>query len=136
MPTPIDSRAAQAILRRYDILPSEEAAVKPSATTYKANVGGHRGDDGQKILTVTVGNVSESRLCPFRDGESHDIVRRLCARHVLPKRPELESMLAQLVERASTMFAKEHLDGFVLEQVRLDNGHYTIGAVHMVRARK
>lgn len=135
MPTSIDTPAARRILRRYEIEPSEEAAVKPSRLTYEANVGGHRRDDGQKILTVTVGNVSESRLCPFRDGESHDIVRRLCARHVLPRQPEFESMLADLVARASAMFAEEALDGFILEHVRLNNGHYTIGDVHMVRSR-
>lgn len=136
MSTSIDVAAAQAILRRYDILPSEEAAVTPSGSTYEANVGGHRRDDGQKILTVTVGNISESRPCPFRNAESRDIVRRLCARRVLPRRPEFESMLEQLVARASAMFAKEPLDGFILEHVRLDNNHYTVGDVHMVGSRK
>ncbi|GEM_PF-3830601 len=134
MPNSIKGPAADELLRRYGITPPVGTlGVQRLRNRCIADLGGHRRDDGQKMVTVTVGNISESRPCPFADGESRRIVHRLCNRYLIPKHDDCEKRLEELLDRAAEMFANERLDSFVFEDVLFEDGVYRIGSVHLVR---
>jgi hypothetical protein len=135
MPKSIKCPAVDELLRRYGITPpGGTPALQRLQNRCIADLGGHRRDDGRKMVTVTVGNISESRPCPFADGESRRIVRRLCNRHLIPRHDDCEKRLEELLDRAAEMFANEQLDSFVFEGVVFQDGAYRIGSVHMVRS--
>lgn len=134
MATAITPEAADELLRRYEITPpsSEHGGARPLKGGYEISLGGHRREDGQKMLTLTIGNISESRPCPFMDGESQQVVRRFCEQHSLPRRPALEHMLAHLVARASKLYALDSIDSFVFDAVHIHESGYRIGSVRVL----
>ena len=139
MPTHLDTVAAEQILRRYDILPpaTEHGGSRKLHGGHEAAIGGHLRDDGQKMVTLTVGNISEARPCPFKNGESREIVERFFDLHRLPRHNAFELMLEHLIDRAANMYAQEPLDAFLFQKIRLHDSGYQIGSVDMVTgARK
>jgi len=135
MPTSIDRKAVGDILRRYDILPPANGSKRRhDPGGQRADIGGYVRADGQKMLALTVGNISESRPCPFHDGESENMVRRFFTRDGFPRHPPFEEMLERLVSRAARMYSKEPLDAFMLEGIELEGDHYRIRDAHMVHS--
>lgn len=134
MPTPIDDVVGDAVLLRHDIQPPSHQGrgAREIEGGYRVVIGGHRRDDGQKMLTLTMENLSESRPCPFSDGEVKEIVQRFYDLKLLPKRNALRHMLEHLVAKAAEMYAEEPLESFLFETVRLHESEYRIGSVHMV----
>src|SRR5579872_2223657 len=134
MPTAIQPEVAQELFRRYKIVPpsTPKGGARALHGGVIAALGGHKRPDGKKLLTLTINHVAESRICPLKDGESSEIVRRFCDQHLIPKHPALEKMLEHLVCRAAKMYSEDGLDSFVLDDIRLHESGYRIGAAHLL----
>jgi hypothetical protein len=129
----IGPQQAYELLRRYEIAPPSKAGnSRVFSGGCEVSLGGHKRADGRKMLTLTIGKVSESRLCPFGAGESRAIVRRFCGQHGLRGRPAMERALERLIAKAARMYAGEPIEAFALEKIRLHGGRYDIGSVCMV----
>ena len=137
MPARVNASVSRALLRRYHITPpaTKTGGARRIEGGREAVIGGHIRDDGQKMVTLTVGNTSESRLCPFDGEDVREVVQRFVDRKLIPKRDALERMVEHLLSRSAEMFAKEPLSAFLLDKIQLHESEYRIGSVHMVATR-
>ena len=137
MASPITPEATEELLRRHKITPPSNKHGEAGRLEggYEIAIGGHRREDGRKMVTVTIGNISESRPCPFQDGEARDIVRRFCDQHNLPKRPALDRMLEHLLNRADQLYASDRIESFALEKIQLHSSGYRIGSAQILATK-
>ena len=138
MPSLVNATEARGLLRRYHIMPPATKAdgARPLEGGHEATIGGHLRDDGQKMVTLTVGNISESRPCPVIAQDVHEVVQRFVDEKLIPKREALERMVEHLFFRAAEMFGEEPLSAFLLEKIQLHGSDYRIGSVHMVATKR
>lgn len=129
MATQMESEAVAELLRRYGITPpsANGSRARPLQGGVVASLGGHHRYDGAKLITFRIGNVSDSKFCPFEIEEAADIVRRFQDQHLLPKHAALAHMVENLVELASKMYAYECIESFVLDEIHLHESDYRIG---------
>ena len=129
--------AAAELLRRYSIIPphSDGAGARALEGGHTVSLGGHRRSDGAKLITLTLGNVSESRFCPFEGSEAADIVRRFQEQHLIPKDTAFTRMLEHLVELAAKLYAYEQIESFVFDAVKLHESDYRIGDAHIFTSK-
>ncbi len=129
MATQMESEAVAELLRRYSIIPpsSEGSGARPLDGGHIASLGGHRRNDGTKMITFRLANVADSKFCPFEKDEAADIVRRFQEQDLLPKREAMARMVGNLIELAAKMYAYECIDSFVFDDVRLHESDYRIG---------
>lgn len=137
MATPISPEATHELLRRHEIIPpsTDGHGARHLEGGYEISLGGHRREDGQKMLTLTIGKVSESRPCPFGEGEAHDVIRRFSELHAIPRKPALAHMLEHLVARAAKLYELDAIDSFVLDKVHLHESGYRIGSAHVLATK-
>jgi hypothetical protein len=138
MARPLPPDVTEEILRRYEIMPlvtDERVHHDDAGTGMVAAIGGHKKSDGRKMITLTIGNVSQSRLSPFSDDEGRDMVRRFCEAHLVPREPALERTLEHLVTKGEKMYATEEIDSFLLQPIHLHRGGYRIGSARMFRTK-
>jgi hypothetical protein len=128
MATQIEPQVAEELFRRYKIV---APGGRPLHGGVVAALGGHKRADGRKLLTLTIENVAESRICPFENGEGSEIVRRFSDQHLIPRHPALEKMLEHLVCRAAKMYSGDVLDSFVFDDVHLHESGYFIGSAQL-----
>ena len=134
MATPIPDKTVDEILRAFGIAPPDDAAHYPGSGV-RASLGGHKREDGQKVITLTIVNVSESRVCPLANGQAKSMVARFCTNGLLPHKPALESMVEHLLQKAAALYDGDPIESFVLEDLRLHEGGYRIGSVKMFRTK-
>ena len=128
---PLSSENAAALLRRYEIEPFAGDARSWRYGSVELALGGHRRADGQKMLTLTIGNVAQSRTCPFREGDAADMVTRFRERQMLPSDASTEQAVTKLITSASRLYAGEAIESFVLQPVYIEDGNYRIESVRM-----
>lgn len=129
MATQMEFASVEELLRRYRISSpiSNGAGARPLHGGYTASLGGHKRPDGTKLITFGVGNVSDSRFCPFESDEAAHIVRRLQEQHLLPKHTAMARMIENLIELTAKMYAYEQIDSFVFDDIHLHESDYSIG---------
>jgi hypothetical protein len=146
MATQMEAEAVAELLRRYSIIPpsSDGSGARPMHGGHVASLGGHCRNDGAKMITFRIGNVSDSRFCPFEKDEAADTVRRFQDQHLLPRHAAMARMTENLIELAAKMYAYECIDSFVFDDVRLHESDYRIGdaqifaskVIHMRRPKQ
>ena len=129
MATQMESEAVAELLRRYSITPpnSERSGARSLHGGHVAALGGHRRHDDAKMITFRIGNVSDSKFCPFESDEAADIVRRFQDQHLLPRHEAMARMIENFIELAAKMYAYECIDSFVLDDILLHESDYRIG---------
>lgn len=128
MTTTIIRQARDETLQRYGIMPPGGGS-RPFHGGCEVTLTGRKRDDGRKLLTVTIGGVSESRLCPFGSKDSYEIVQRVCERSSQALLPVLERSLEPLITKVAQMYVTEPIEAFSLERVHVHADGYSIGAV-------
>ncbi|HTX02205.1 MAG TPA: hypothetical protein VMD07_00890 [Candidatus Acidoferrales bacterium] len=137
MATQLEPEAAGELLRRYSIIPphSDHAGARALQGGYTVSLGGHKRPEGTKLITLTLGGVSESRYCPFEDGEAAEIVGRFVDQQLLPKHVAFNRMLEHLIELSAKMYAYEQIESFVFDDVQLHESDYRIGDAHIFASK-
>ena len=108
---------------------------RPLHGGYLIALGGHKREDGSKMVTLTVGNVSESRPCPFEKNDGADMVRRFTEQHMLPGNPAIDKMLEHLVTHAAEMYGQDEIESFVFNPIHVHESDYRIDSAQIF-ARK
>lgn len=134
MPAHLDAAAMEGVLRRYDILPPAQdgKSVRALEGDHTIVLGGYMRDDGQKMITLTAGNVSESRPCPVDAYEAQRVVEHLWERRQLPRNTAMRRMLQHLLTSASAMYVHEPIEAFLFDAIRVGQGDYQIGAASIL----
>ncbi len=129
MATQMESGAVAELLRRYSIIPpsADGSGARPLQGGVVASLGGHHRHDEAKLITFRIGNVSDSKFCPFENDEAADIIRRFQDQHLLPRHEATARMIENLIELAAKMYAYECIDSFVFDSIHLHESDYSIG---------
>jgi hypothetical protein len=135
----VTTETVEELLHRYEIAPPPESERFLRHAGLEAGValalGGHKDAQGQKTITLTIGNLSQSRSCPLGEEEAQDIVERLQERHAIPHQSAEMNTLRNLLSKCSRMYATSEIESFIMKPVHLHEGGYRIDNVLMFSSR-